>query len=166
LQQNTATALLLTTTDGDGRFQPQAAYLNSLMQTMPSGGQMRAVSRRYALAGSTSDPGAGELGVYITTLTIMACAKVNTIAQAPVADFNAEDAQLEKLEACNTINEYQKLDAPAETLKGSSKEFYIVGLYLSFAHFLKLSTGASIALHQVPCATLERHLFVWQDCCL
>jgi hypothetical protein len=37
---------------------------------------------------------------------------------------------------------------------------------LSFAYFLKLSTGASIALHQVPCATLELYLFVWQDRCL
>ena len=104
LKQNTASALSLTTTGGAGRFQPQAAYLNSLMQTMTSGVADAASFAALYPGWVDFGPDAADVAAQITNATLTTYANAITVAQSQAADFNAEDAQFEKLEACNAAS--------------------------------------------------------------
>jgi hypothetical protein len=101
----------VNTGGGAGRFEPQAQYLNSLMQTMASG-----VADANTFAGLY--PGWVDFGANgansaanITYSTLSTYADAITIAQSQAADFNAEDTHFEALEACNAASGITLLQA-------------------------------------------------------
>jgi hypothetical protein len=97
-------ALSLTTAGGAGRFQPQAPYLNSLMQIMASGVADANTFATFYPGWVDFGPDAAGIAAQITNATLTTYANAITVAQSQATDFAAEDAQFQNLEACNATS--------------------------------------------------------------
>src|SRR6266446_2668967 len=93
--------LSVTTPGGAGRFQHQAPYLNSLMQTMASGVADAGTFANFYPGWVDFGPDAADVAAGITNRTLTTYANAITVAQSQAADFNTEDAKFQTLETCN-----------------------------------------------------------------
>jgi hypothetical protein len=105
IAEDTLTAQSLTTQGGAGRFESQLGYLNSLMQTLGSGSITSAQSFDTIYPGWVDfGANAATTAAQITTETLATYADAISVAQAQAANFSAEDAHLQALEACNAAS--------------------------------------------------------------
>ncbi len=105
ITQDTLTAQSLTTPGGAGRFQSQLSYLNALMQTLGSGSIADAQSFGASYPGRVDfGPNAAVTAAEVTRQTLATYADAISVAQAQAANFSAEDARFQTLEACNAAS--------------------------------------------------------------
>jgi hypothetical protein len=102
LQENTQTALSVTTPGGAGIWTGQAQYLSSLMQTLASG-----VADPQTFAATYPgwfDPGANSIytAESLVTHTLNTYAAALGVVQSQAADFPPEDTHLGSIEGCNS----------------------------------------------------------------
>jgi len=105
ITQDTITAQSLTTPGGAGRFQSQLSYLNALMQTLSSGSITNAQSFAAIYPGWVDfGANAATTAAQVTSQTLATYADAISVAQAQAANFSAEDARFQTLEACNAAS--------------------------------------------------------------
>jgi hypothetical protein len=101
LQENTQTALSVTTPGGAGIWTGQAQYLNSLMQTLGAGvADPQTFSATYP---GWFDPGPNAIyaAESLVTHTLNTYSAALGVVQAQAADFGPEDSHLATIESCN-----------------------------------------------------------------
>src|SRR5208283_5454794 len=105
ITQDTITAQSLTTPGGAGRFQSQLSFLNGLMQTLGNGSITNAQSFAANYPGWVDfGANAAVTAAQVTNQTLTTYADAIAVAQTQAANFSAEDARFQTLEACNAAS--------------------------------------------------------------